>query len=71
MPYKRKYPEALTIRQIERYKTLKIFDDLDAAKKHWGKIGGAIYTQVDGKHDRVYSKGIHLVNRTGIYAVVQ
>jgi len=31
---------------------------------------GQIYTQVDGDTDRVYSKGLRFVNRTGLYEVV-
>lgn len=31
---------------------------------------GQIYTQVDGKTDRVYSKGLRWINRTGLYEVV-
>jgi len=33
-------------------------------------VGGQVYTQVDGEDDRFYEKGFHLVNRTGVYAVV-
>lgn len=73
MAYKRKYPDQLTIGQIERYKTLEIFENLDDAKKHRDKINGIIYTQVDSGSDypdRLYSKGVRVVNATGIYAVV-
>lgn len=31
---------------------------------------GQIYTQVDGKTDRVYAKGLRWINRTGLYEVV-
>ena len=31
---------------------------------------GQIYTQVDGDEDRLYSKGMRTVNRTGIWWVV-
>ncbi len=31
---------------------------------------GQIYTQVDGETDRVYSKGLRWINRTGLYEVV-
>ena len=33
-------------------------------------VGGQVYTQVDGDDDRYYKKGFHLVNRTGVYAVL-
>jgi len=33
--------------------------------------GGFLYTQVDTvPHGRVYSRGIHIANRTGMYAIV-
>lgn len=35
------------------------------------EAGGQIYTQVDGDNDVVYSRGVHYVNRTGIYAVIK
>jgi hypothetical protein len=35
------------------------------------EIGGQIYTQVDGDQDRMYSKGLRFVNRTGLYEVVK
>lgn len=38
--------------------------------KYAKKVNGQIYTQVDGDTDRVYSKGLRYVNRTGIYEVV-
>jgi hypothetical protein len=65
------YPYELTFDQIECYKALRIFEDLKKASGYAGKTGGQIYTQVDGDTDRIYSKGIHYVNRTGIYAVVK
>jgi len=68
---KKEYPDELTFDQIECYKTLRIFEDLKKARGHAAKIGGQIYTQVDGDADRLYSKGIRLVNRTGIYAVIK
>ena len=73
MPDKNKieYPDELTCEQIECYKTLRIFEDLKKASSHAAKIGGQIYTQVDGDTDILYSKGIRFVNRTGIYAVIK
>jgi hypothetical protein len=40
-----------------------IFDSLVEAE-------GVLYTQVDADDDVVYVKGNHLVNRTGVYAVI-
>lgn len=65
------YPDELTFDQIECYKALRIFEDLKKARGHAAKIGGLIYTQVDGDTDRLYSKGIRYVNRTGMYAVIK
>ena len=73
MPDKNKieYPDELTFDQIECYRTLRIFEDLKKAKRYSEKISGQIYTQVDGDTDRLYSKGIRFVNRTGMYAVIK
>ena len=73
MPDKNKieYPDELTFDQIECYKTLRIFEDIKKAKHYAEKISGQIYTQVDGDADRLYSKGIRFVNRTGMYAVIK
>ena len=73
MAYKKKieYPDELTFDQIECYKALRIFEDLKKARGYAEKTGGQIYTQVDGDTDRLYSKGIRYVNRTGIYAVIK
>lgn len=65
------YPDELTFNQIECYKALRIFEDLKKARDYAEKTGGRIYTQVDGDTDRIYSKGVHYVNRTGIYAVIK
>ena len=65
------YPDELTFDQIECYRALRIFEDLKKARGYAEKAGGQIYTQVDGYTDRTYSKGIHYVNRTGIYAVIK
>jgi hypothetical protein len=43
-----------------------IFDSLVEAKM----AEGVLYTQVDADDDVVYVKGNHLVNRTGVYAVI-
>ena len=44
-----------------------------AAKAYAEAIGGMVYTQVDtSEGDGIaYERGLHLVNRTGVYAVVQ
>ena len=65
------YPDEMTCDQMCQYKTFEIFDDLIKAKNYAEKDKGQIYTQVDGDADVVYSKGIHYVNRTGIYAVIK
>lgn len=65
------YPDELTFDQIECYKALRIFEDLKKARGYAEKTSGQIYTQVDGDTDRIYSKGIHYVNRTGMYAVIK
>lgn len=44
---------------------LKLFDYLHRCGR------GQIFTQIDGERgETIYSKGIHVVNRTGIYAFV-
>lgn len=65
------YPDELTCDQMCGYKVFKIFQDVRKAHGYSKKISGQIYTQVDGDTDVVYSKGIHYVNRTGVYAVVK
>jgi hypothetical protein len=66
-----KYPTTLTINQIECYNILHIFHSLRQAKSYAAKISGQIYTQIDADAQVVYSKGICIVNRTGIYAVIR
>jgi len=68
------YPDQLTIRQSGRYKNFESFYELDEAKAFAKRTRGQIYTQVDSGSDypdRLYSKGIHFVNRTGVYIVVK
>lgn len=65
------YPDEMTCYEIESYSALRIYSSLAWAKKYAGKIGGQVYTQVDGDRDRIYSKGVRFINRTGIYAVVK
>lgn len=43
-----------------------------AAEAHARLIGGAVYTQVDDDNGGIaYERGLHLVNRTGVYAVAR
>ena len=67
----KRYPDELTCYEIDAYPGLRIYSSLTWAKKYANKIRGQIYTQVDGDTDRIYSKGIRFVNRTGIYAVIK
>lgn len=45
--------------------------DVREVLKYAEKTGSQIYTQVDGDQERMYSKGLRFVNRTGIYEVVK
>ncbi len=65
------YPNELDIDQLDAYSELHLFDNLQEAKLCATNTGGQIYTQVDSDPDILYSKGIHLINRTGIYAVIK
>jgi hypothetical protein len=68
------YPDELTIRQADRFKDFESFYELEEAKGYAERTGGQIYTQVDSGSDypdRLYSKGIRFVNRTGVYIVVR
>ena len=50
-----------------------IYDSIEQAQRVAKKTGGVIFTQVDSGGDYpgvFYSKGVHFVNRTGMYAVV-
>lgn len=70
----RDYPDQLTIRQADRFKDFESFYELEEAMAYAAKTGGQVYTQVDSGGDypdRLYSKGVHLVNRTGVYIVVK
>lgn len=65
------YPDEMNCDQMCSYKMFEIFQDLMKARNFAEKNRGQIYTQVDGDTDVVYSKGIHYVNRTGVYAVIK
>lgn len=71
------FPDVLTIDGIEdlarkRRLHLRIFNSQSKAKKHADENGGVVYTQVDSEvsDERVYSKGLHIVNRTGVWATL-
>jgi hypothetical protein len=66
-----KYPKELDCDKLYDYEIVEIFENLSDAKECAKIIHGHIYTQVDGDTDIVYSKGVHFVNRTGVYAVVR
>jgi hypothetical protein len=65
------YPDELTCRQIDRYKSFSVFEDQKKAGDYAEKTDGCIYTLVDCDGKMVYARGIHYVNRTGRYAVVK
>lgn len=79
----KKYPEELTFDEFDSIKwDLELqfgLDDDDVSadqivrqvKEFAQKIDGQIYTQVDGETERVYSRGLRFVNRTGLYEVVK
>ncbi len=79
-----KYPEELTFDQFDdigwdfeqqfglddpRANSPIVREAFDLIKKHNGEL--VLYTQVDGEEDRVYVRGHHVVNRTGIWWVVK
>jgi len=80
-----KYPEELTFDQFDdiawnfeqqfglndpRANRPILEEAFNLIKKHNGEL--VLYTQVDGDSgERLYSKGHHLVNRTGIWWVVK
>ena len=60
-----------TISELDaKHPESKIFDDEKKAIAFAKKENRQIYTQIDAGMDRVYLKGKHFVNRTGIYGVV-
>lgn len=65
--------EELTFKQIDALEDdFYIFSEdssLDAATTIADILDGQIYTQIDGEEARIYLKGVHIVNRTGTYAV--
>ncbi len=75
-----KFPDCLTFDQFDdmgwESKQFGLDDDRSPTKivedviKYALDTKGQIYTQVDGDTDRVYSKGLRFVNRTGLYEVV-
>jgi len=68
-------PLILTVEECDDYIYVVFSNEYDfinlyRAQKFVKQSNGILYTQIDGEKDRVYSKGIHFVNRTGIYLVV-
>jgi len=75
------YPDELTFDQFDmlKWESAKQFgldDDRDLHKiaeevASYAQVTGAqIYTQVDGETDTMYSKGMRICNRTGMWEVV-
>ena len=64
------FPEELSLGEMDELDS-EVFDDLDKAIEYAREHGGQVYTQVDGEEDRMYTRGVHVVNRTGIHAVVR
>jgi len=62
-------PDVMSIRKADTM-GWTMFEDRNQAVKWAKKTGGQIYTQVDAGMDRVYVKGLAVVNRTGVYIVV-
>jgi hypothetical protein len=74
----KEYPDELTMDEFDDMPWIKTKQfgldgqaNIEEIKKYAEKISGQIYTQVDGDQDRIYSKGLRFVNRTGIYEVVK
>jgi hypothetical protein len=75
------YPDELTLDEFDdmfytgKAKARQFGLDKEASieevRQYAQKTGGQIYTQVDGDDDRMYSKGLRFVNRTGLYEVVK
>lgn len=70
-------PDVFTIDELEDWEhngkgTFTTYSILKRAVNAARRRHGVIYTQVDSEtsSDRVYSKGLHYVNRTGVYAVL-
>jgi len=77
------YPDELTMDEFDDTpwiftKQFGLDDDRDEkeivedVKRHADKIHGQIYSQVDGDSgERMYSKGLQVINSTGLYEVVK
>lgn len=65
--------DTYTCDELDQIEDSPTFYSLKEAIRNQAKFGGTIYTQVDSETDDsvIYVKGIHIVNRTGIYAVVR
>lgn len=56
----------------DKYEDEPLSKVMDAVKKYHNENGGTIYTQVDSDSgERVYVKGLHHVNATGVFEVVR
>jgi len=76
------FPDEVKIEEMDDvFDDYEVFDDPDTAKTFKEALEKAldsenrkieIYTQVDSEisDDRLYARGIRVINRTGIYAVV-
>jgi|WetSurMetagenome_2_1015567.scaffolds.fasta_scaffold20732_10 hypothetical protein len=69
-------PEIFTVDELEEWEKLekkgffRVYQSEGWAKRMERLLGGTLYTQEDAVNGTVYVKGFHLVNHTGIYAVV-
>lgn len=62
-------PEELTLEEFDRIFSSKQVKTIKNSK--FLSKDMVIYTQIDGNNDRIYFKGIHYVNRTGIFKVIK
>ena len=74
-----KNPEVLTMNQADEFGDKFIIFGIEEASElsclelaitYADLNNGQIYTQVDSEEDRVYVKGAHIINRTGIYGIL-
>ena len=68
----RNYPEELTLDEFDdhHWDFVKISEGGAKIDRLAKMYLGMRYTQVDGENDRVYLRGVHVVNATGVYAFV-
>lgn len=75
IPLNFRTPITLTIDECSLYEHQTFVDEDEftnwiSAMKFAKITNGILYTQVDGIKDRVYAKGTHKINRTGVYMVI-